>query len=80
MWHKYFQPITVEEALDILAEYKERARIVAGGTDLILEMEANLRPGVEVLIDVTRIPVLIRSAWMKITSSTSARWLLTTTW
>jgi carbon-monoxide dehydrogenase medium subunit len=58
MWQKYFQPISIDEALEILAEYKERARIVAGGTDLILEMEAGLRKDVQALIDVTRIPGL----------------------
>ena len=58
MWQKYFQPITLAEALQTLAVYKERARIIAGGTDLILEMEAGLRAGVEALIDVTRIPGL----------------------
>lgn len=58
MWQKYFQPISIDEALEILAEYKERARIVAGGTDLILEMEAGLRKEVQALIDVTRIPGL----------------------
>lgn len=58
MWQKYFQPITLDEALETLAIYKEGARIIAGGTDLILEMEAGLRAGVEALIDVTRIPGL----------------------
>jgi xanthine dehydrogenase iron-sulfur cluster and FAD-binding subunit A len=58
MWHDYFNVTQVEEALDILSERGERARIVAGGTDLILELERGVRKGIDTLVDVTRIPKL----------------------
>ena len=38
-WFDYCAPKGLEEALDIFAEYGERARALAGGTDLILFME-----------------------------------------
>lgn len=58
MWHDYFTVTTIDEALKILAERRERARIVAGGTDLILELERGVRKGIDTLIDITRIPGL----------------------
>lgn len=58
MWHEYFTPKTTDEVLRLLAGKGERARIVAGATDLILEMERGVRKGVDTLIDITRIPAL----------------------
>ncbi len=55
MWQKYFAAQTVDEVLDVLAEYQEKARIIAGGTDLVLEMKKGMREGVEVLVDVSRV-------------------------
>jgi carbon-monoxide dehydrogenase medium subunit len=58
MWNSYYNAASIDEALQALAIYGERARIVAGGTDLILELERGARPGVVVLIDLTRIQCL----------------------
>jgi carbon-monoxide dehydrogenase medium subunit len=58
MWNNYLNVTTIDEALHALAQEGERARIVAGATDLILELERGVRKGIETLIDVTRIPDL----------------------
>lgn len=58
MWHTYLNATTIEEVVTVLAEKRERARVVAGGTDLILELERGIRKGIDTLIDVTRIPQL----------------------
>lgn len=58
MWQEYINAASVEEVVNVLGKRKERARIIAGGTDLILELERGIRKGVETLIDVTRIPAL----------------------
>ncbi|MGE5463174.1 MAG: FAD binding domain-containing protein [Syntrophothermus sp.] len=60
MWHDYIQPNSVRDTLQILHERGSAARIVAGATDLILELERGARKGIETLIDITRIPGLDR--------------------
>ena len=56
MWETYFTPATLDEALSLLAEHQSHARIIAGGTDILIELERRIRPDVHVLIDLTRIP------------------------
>ena len=58
MWHSYHNVSTLNEALQLLAEGRQQARIVAGGTDLLLDLERGLRPDVTTLIDITRVPGL----------------------
>lgn len=58
MWHTYINATSIDEVLQTLKGKGERARIVAGGTDLILELERGVRKGIETIIDVTRIPHL----------------------
>ncbi len=58
-WEKYLRPRHLSEALALLEEYRGEARIIAGGTDLLIQIrkkEANPR----VLIDITQIPDLDR--------------------
>ena len=58
MWHKYITAIKIDDVLKTISEQGERARIIAGGTDLILELERGIRKDIDTLIDVTRIPQL----------------------
>lgn len=58
MWSHYITASSVDEVVKALAEHGPRARIVAGATDLILELELGVRKGIDTLIDVTRIPGL----------------------
>jgi xanthine dehydrogenase iron-sulfur cluster and FAD-binding subunit A len=58
MWHEYIGATQVDEVLKILADRGEKARIIAGATDLILEMERGVRRGIDTLVDITRIPEL----------------------
>ncbi len=60
MWHEYFTVPSTDEAIRLLAEKGGRARVVAGATDLMLELERGARKGVDILIDITRVPDLDR--------------------
>ena len=55
MWKKYITPSSPQEVVKILSDDKN-ARIVAGGTDLILEIECGMTQ-VETLIDISRLPL-----------------------
>ncbi|HEY3078555.1 MAG TPA: FAD binding domain-containing protein [Chloroflexota bacterium] len=52
MWRRYLRPGTVPELLDLLAERGSEARLVAGGTDVVVELARAPRPDAT-LIDLT---------------------------
>jgi carbon-monoxide dehydrogenase medium subunit len=54
-WQRYLQPEKVEEALAALDSAGGKARLVAGGTDLLLDIQQGRHPPVEVLVDVAGI-------------------------
>jgi carbon-monoxide dehydrogenase medium subunit len=54
---EYFEPKTLSEATSLLKEHASKAKVLAGGTDLIIQMEDKLvRP--EYVINLKRIPGL----------------------
>jgi len=56
-WTEYLFPKTVEEALQMLEAQTGQARIIAGGTDLVLQAQQGKCPST-VMVDITRIPGL----------------------
>ena len=57
---RYITPKSVKETLTHLKGLGTSGRIVAGGTDILLELDRHARPGVNTLLDVSRIPGLDR--------------------
>lgn len=55
---RYVEPSTVEEAVSVLVEHGPRARMLAGGTDLIVQVREYLRDW-DVFVDAKRIPELM---------------------
>lgn len=58
MWQKYILAESIADAVEALANAGDEARIIAGGTDLILEIERGIRKGISTIIDITKIPGL----------------------
>lgn len=56
MWKHYFTVNSLDEAVSLLHDHPGHARIIAGGTDLLIELERGARPGLETLIDISRVP------------------------
>ena len=54
----YIAPASTDQVLELLADHGAQARLVAGGTDLMVELDRGAHAGVEVLVDVSRIPEL----------------------
>jgi carbon-monoxide dehydrogenase medium subunit len=57
MWRDYLIPETLEETLRLLAQHGADARLIAGGTDLVIELDTKTRPACT-LIDISRLPDL----------------------
>lgn len=69
MWQTYLQPTSLTEVLDLLQRYKASARIVAGGTDVLVELQRGVKP-TKTLIDITALQELKyiheENGWLKI--------------
>lgn len=58
MWKNYLQPNNIGEVCQLLDQHAGKAKIVAGATDLWLEIENNQHTEIDTLIDISRIPFL----------------------
>ena len=59
MWKKYFNASSLTEVLERISQPGQDIRLVAGGTDLLLDLE-KLENDVDLVIDLSRIPGLDR--------------------
>jgi CO/xanthine dehydrogenase FAD-binding subunit len=58
MWNQYFTPNKLSEALRLMERYHDRARLIAGGTDLVLDFSNQRHTPVEAMVDISTIPEL----------------------
>lgn len=56
LWQTYSLPQSITEALQALAAANGLARVIGGGSDLLLDLQQGRHPPVDTLVDVTRIP------------------------
>jgi carbon-monoxide dehydrogenase medium subunit len=54
----YSAPVSVQEATTLLAKHGDQARMLAGGTDIIVQLREGLRDA-EMVIDIKKIPELM---------------------
>jgi CO/xanthine dehydrogenase FAD-binding subunit len=54
-WKSYHTPDTVEGALELLRRYDGRARVIGGGTDILVETRRGLRRPFEAMVDASGI-------------------------
>lgn len=54
-WQEYHLVTSVSEALQALALYEGKARLIAGGTDLLLDLEERDVPPPAALVDISRV-------------------------
>jgi carbon-monoxide dehydrogenase medium subunit len=54
-WEHYYTPTSIDEAVEILARYDGEARVVGGGTDLLVETRRGMHKPVTAMVDVTHI-------------------------
>ena len=57
MWQTYLQPTSLIETLELLQHYGSEARLIAGGTDVLVELQRGVKP-TKTLIDITALPDL----------------------
>ena len=58
-WKEYLRPTTVSEALHALTAGPGPACLIAGGTDLMLDLQQGRHPPVHTLVDLTFIPEMM---------------------
>lgn len=73
----YHFPTTIEEAITVLRAHAGRARIIAGGTDLMLQVKEG-KQQVKTFVDITRIPELngiraLDDGWIWVGATTTHR-------
>jgi xanthine dehydrogenase iron-sulfur cluster and FAD-binding subunit A len=54
MWQAYYSPTSLDETLRLLGKHGREARLIAGGTDLLVELRNGIRQA-PTLIDTTRL-------------------------
>src|SRR5215813_5019206 len=57
LWQTYLRPTTLDEALALLERHATSARLIAGGTDVLVELPRGIKTA-ETLIDLTAVPGL----------------------
>lgn len=58
LWNHYLIPHSIEDAVTSLDHAKGRTAVIAGGTDLLLDLQQGRHPSVDTLVDISQIEEL----------------------
>ena len=58
IWKHYHLATSIQDALQTLAQAQEPSRLIAGGTDLLIDLQQGRHPPVDTLVDITQVPEL----------------------
>lgn len=58
IWENYSRPKTIQEALDTLDRATGEARVIAGGTDLLIDLQQGRHPPIHTLVDISALTEL----------------------
>lgn len=58
IWKEYYRATSIAEALQALAAAQGTARVIAGGTDILLDLQQERLEPVDILVDINSIPEL----------------------
>jgi len=58
IWKHYHLATSIQDALQTLAQAHEPSRLIAGGTDLLLDLQQGRHSPVDTLVDITQVPDL----------------------
>jgi carbon-monoxide dehydrogenase medium subunit len=74
MWQTFLQPTSLDEALALAEAYGTQARLIAGGTDILVELQRGVKP-TRTLIDLSAVPQLryveLDGPWLRIGALTT---------
>jgi carbon-monoxide dehydrogenase medium subunit len=56
LWQNYHLAQSVKNALNTMIDAPESVQLIAGGTDLLLDLQQGRHPHVHTLVDITRVP------------------------
>lgn len=59
LWENYYQPRTIADALALMSAAPGSTRFIAGGTDLLLDLQQGRQKPPDTLIDVANIPEMV---------------------
>jgi len=58
LWQNYHIADSIADALEVLSNSPGRTTIIAGGTDLLLQVQQGQHPPIDTLVDITKIPAM----------------------